>query len=224
MISVIIFFDPPHKPWMVIGIYDPPYNSQKPAFWDSLANTDWRILFPNAKVKHFPIIKSDHAPILLLTQGDLNSYSKPFKFEATWTRDSTSNKVISLAWNQPFKLSTKLKEVEKKLKEWNKETFANIHYKVNQVKSELFELQKVEPSESNLVAEENLKANYNELLAKEEILWKQKSRIQWLTSSTLNTRFFHLTTIIRRRRNTIDFLKDKHGNWISNIEATGYQI
>ena len=59
------------------------------------------------------------------------------------------------------------------------------------------------------------------MLAREEILWKQKSRIQWLTSSTLNTRFFHLTTIIRRRRNTIDFLKDKHGNWISNREAIG---
>jgi hypothetical protein len=147
----------------------------------ALANTDWRILFPNAKVKHFPIIKSDHAPILLLTQGDLYSYPKPFKFEAAWTRDSTSNKIISLAWNQQllgslaFKLSTKLKEVKKKLKEWNKETFGNIHYKLNQVKSYLSKLQKLEPSESNLTTKENLKANYNELLAREEILWKQKN-------------------------------------------------
>lgn len=131
----------------------------------ALANTNWRILFPNAKVKHFPIIKFDHAPILFLTQGDLNSYPKPFRFKAAWTRDSTSNKVIFLAWNQPllgsptFKLSTKLKEVKKKLKEWNKETFGNIHYKLNQVKSQLSELQKLEPSKSNLAAEENLKAN-----------------------------------------------------------------
>jgi hypothetical protein len=65
----------------------------------ALANADWRILFPNAKVKHFPIIKSDHAPILLLTQGDLNNYPKPFRFEKTWTRDTTSNKVIYLARN-----------------------------------------------------------------------------------------------------------------------------
>jgi exonuclease III len=36
MISVIIFFEPPHKQWMLTGIYSPPYNSQKLAFWDSL--------------------------------------------------------------------------------------------------------------------------------------------------------------------------------------------
>jgi hypothetical protein len=184
----------------------------------ALANTDWRVFFPNAKVKHFPIIKSDHAPILLLTQGDLNSYPKSFRFEVVWIRDTISNKVIFMAWNQPllgspaFKFSTKLKEVKKKLKEWNKETFGNIQHQLTQIKAELSALQNLEPTTSNLAAEENLKALHNELLAREEILWKQKSRTQWLTSSTLNTRFFHLATIIHRRKNAIDFLKDNNGN------------
>ena len=142
----------------------------------ALANTDWRVLFPNAKVKHFPIIKSDHAPILLLTQGDLNSYPKPFRFEAVWIRDTISNKVISMAWNQPllgsptFKFSTKLKEVKKKLKEWNKETFGNIQHQLTQIKAQLSALQNLKPTTSNLAAEENLKALHNELLAREEIL------------------------------------------------------
>ena len=35
---------------------------------------------------------------------------------------------------------------------------------------------------------------------------KKTSRIKWLTTSELNTRFFHLTTIIRRRYAN-DFLK-----------------
>lgn len=35
----------------------------------------------------------------------------------------------------------------------------------------------------------------------------QKSRIQWITQGDRNTRFFHLFTIIRRRRNKIDRLK-----------------
>ncbi len=89
---------------------------------------------------------------------------------------TTSNKVISLAWNQPllgspaFKLSTKLKEVKKKLKDWNRETFGNIHHQLNQVKSQLSAIQNLEPSASNLEVE--------------EIHWKQKSRVQWLTSST----------------------------------------
>jgi uncharacterized membrane protein YgaE (UPF0421/DUF939 family) len=102
------------------------------------------------------------------------------------------------------------------LKDWNKETFGNIHHQLNQVKSQLSTIQNLEPSASNIEVEENLKAIYNELLAREEIYWKQKSRVQWLTSSTLNTEFFHLSTIIHRRRNTIDFLKDNHGSWISS--------
>jgi hypothetical protein len=32
MISVIIFSDLPHKPWMLTCIYGPPYNSQKTCF------------------------------------------------------------------------------------------------------------------------------------------------------------------------------------------------
>ena len=45
--------------------------------------------------------------------------------------------------------------------------------------------------------------------------WHQKSRNQWLTSTNLNTRFFHLSTIIQRRKNAIDFIKDENGTWLS---------
>lgn len=34
----------------------------------------------------------------------------------------------------------------------------------------------------------------------------------------MNTKFFHISTIIRRRRNHIDMLKDDEGRWISNAQ------
>ncbi|KAK3035052.1 hypothetical protein RJ639_034842 [Escallonia herrerae] len=37
----------------------------------------------------------------------------------------------------------------------------------------------------------------------------------------LNTKFFHLSTIIRRRKNSIDLIKDKDGKWISSCEGIG---
>lgn len=37
------------------------------------------------------------------------------------------------------------------------------------------------------------------ILDNEDVLWRQKSMISWLQSSDQNTKFFHLTTLIRRR-------------------------
>ncbi|KAL0014567.1 hypothetical protein SO802_001636 [Lithocarpus litseifolius] len=51
-------------------------------------------------------------------------------------------------------------------------------------------------------------------LRREEILWKNKSRNKWLTTTDLNAKYFHLSTIIRRKRNAIAFLKNQQGRWI----------
>ena len=58
-------------------------------------------------------------------------------------------------------------------------------------------------------------------MIREESLWKQKSHTKWLPATDLNTKFFHLSTIVRRRRNAIDFLKNQQGNWISGREDIG---
>jgi hypothetical protein len=55
----------------------------------------------------------------------------------------------------------------------------------------------------------------------EETLWRNKSREQWLTCRDLNTKFFHLSTVIKRRRTAIDFLKLSSGAWISDRQAIG---
>lgn len=60
----------------------------------------------------------------------------------------------------------------------------------------------------------NLINKYNEILRLEEDFWKLKSRINWLHDGDANIKFFHLTTIQRRRQNRITALKDLGGNWI----------
>ncbi|KAG2696291.1 hypothetical protein I3760_07G052600 [Carya illinoinensis] len=53
----------------------------------------------------------------------------------------------------------------------------------------------------------------------EEILWRQKSRISWLTTTDLNTKFYHLSITIRRRRNGIDSIKLSPGIWTMDQEV-----
>ncbi|KAK3226778.1 hypothetical protein Dsin_006640 [Dipteronia sinensis] len=47
--------------------------------------------------------------------------------------------------------------------------------------------------------------------------WQQKSRNCWLKEGDRNTKFFHISTIIRRRRNKIKGFKKEDGNWIRDI-------
>ena len=47
------------------------------------------------------------------------------------------------------------------------------------------------------------------------MIWKQKSRELWLKEGDRNTKFFHLSTIIRRRQNSITALKAENGQWVT---------
>lgn len=51
------------------------------------------------------------------------------------------------------------------------------------------------------------------MLDDEEMLWKQKSRKDWLTLGDQNTSYFHSQVNMRRRVNHIKFLKLDDGSW-----------
>lgn len=50
-------------------------------------------------------------------------------------------------------------------------------------------------------------------------MWRQKSRELWLKAGDKNSKFFHLSTIIRRRRTNIDAIKLEDGQWITNSNS-----
>jgi hypothetical protein len=66
-----------------------------------------------------------------------------------------------------------------------------------------------------------LKKEHDDLLIKEESLWRSKSRETWLQCKDLNTKFFHSSTLIRRRSNVVNFLKTLEGAWVSDIIEIG---
>lgn len=64
--------------------------------------------------------------------------------------------------------------------------------------------------------ESNFIPEYEKLLKFEEDFWKEKSRINWLLQGDSNTKFFHASTLNKRRRNRILALKNESGNWIED--------
>jgi hypothetical protein len=66
-----------------------------------------------------------------------------------------------------------------------------------------------------------LKLELENLLGKEEILWRSKSRETRLTCKDLNTKYFHTSTLIRKRSNAVNFLKLDSNVWVSSRAEIG---
>jgi len=69
-----------------------------------------------------------------------------------------------------------------------------------------------------LAQEEKLLAEFDIILEQEETLWFQKSREKFLALGDRNTSFFHTSTVIRRRRNKIEALKNGDDRWITDTK------
>jgi hypothetical protein len=50
-------------------------------------------------------------------------------------------------------------------------------------------------------------------------MWHQKSRAQWIHDGVRNTRYYHLKTIKRRKKNCIVMLRNQDGEWIDDEEV-----
>ncbi|KAL0391781.1 UNVERIFIED_CONTAM: hypothetical protein Sradi_2400900 [Sesamum radiatum] len=63
-----------------------------------------------------------------------------------------------------------------------------------------------------------LREKLDELLAREEIMWKQRGKAQWLREGDLNTAFFHARANARQRKNAISRLRNLDGSWSSSAD------
>ena len=51
-------------------------------------------------------------------------------------------------------------------------------------------------------------------LSQEEELWALKTRINWMVFRDCNTSFYHLSTLVGRKRNRILAMKNNMGEWM----------
>ena len=104
------------------------------------------------------------------------------------------------------------------LKRWNKSSFGNSKEKINGLKAKIAKVQQFPPTRENLELEASLNLELDEWLDREDMRLRQMSRELWVKEGDRNSRFFHLSTIIRKRRNYISEIKLDDGNWIRDRE------
>ena len=141
-----------------------------------ICNSAWRLFFPKASIINLPRLTSDHSPIIPVTTGTHSSLPKPFRFEAFWTRDSSSHQVISDAWQTTCRGSPLLKlcqiksQTKEALKKWNKEHFGVILQKIQALTDELDHVQRTAHTEYDRIKESTLRKALHEELRREEML------------------------------------------------------
>jgi exonuclease III len=171
---------------------------------------------------------SDHWPIQLWMEVPATPGKKPFRFEQFWLDHPDFQANIRGWWKEAeishgtkmYRFQQKLKNLKQKLKSWNRHTFGNIFETKKQLTEQMNEIQcKIrEQGFTEELKDQELKVNQQleDRKRQEEILWKQKSRIQWLKEGDRNTKFFHRATIQRRHSNKITHLITEEGETLQS--------
>jgi hypothetical protein len=152
---------------------------------------------------------------------------KPFRFEKFWLTHPDFQELSQQWWENAeihhgtrmYRFQQRLKNFKHQLRQWNKDAFGNIFHDQKEIEQKLEDIQKRNIQTGHTDAqqqqeEDTLKRQLEERYKQEEILWKQKSRVQWLKEGDKNSKFFHRSMIHRRFINRITKLEDNQGNTI----------
>ncbi|KAL7254135.1 hypothetical protein ACSBR1_008521 [Camellia fascicularis] len=186
----------------------------------ALCNAEWRTRFPDGFVHTLPRTYSDYFPMLVHTQGKSphTPLNRQFKFQAAWIAHEGFRGMVHSNWTHSNNnLLVKLHNMASFALDWNKNVFGNIFRNKRWLLGRIEGIQKSQArlyTHNLLVLEKDLVDQYNQILYHEDLLWFQKSRSNWITQGDRNTKFFHLTTLIKRRKLQIDVLKNEHEVWI----------
>ncbi|XP_021775573.1 uncharacterized protein LOC110739421 [Chenopodium quinoa] len=187
----------------------------------AICNSDWSLRFPNASVKHLPAIQSDHTPILIAPNGfaPIADINRPFRFQAAWMTHENFRDFVESKWKKDAPLMPQLHSMAEELQQWNKTIFHNIFKKKRNLLARIAGVQRalaLQKARDLIKLESKLRGELDEVLAQEELLWYQKSRVDWIKDGDRNTTFFQLSTIARRWRNKISAIREApNGEWIT---------
>ncbi|KAK1644767.1 hypothetical protein QYE76_062572 [Lolium multiflorum] len=96
------------------------------------------------------------------------------------------------------------------LHKWSKKTIGNVSKQIDKKKKQLDQILKRDDSNSKKRAN-ILCREIDELLEKEELRWRQRSRVNWLQAGDRNTRYFHRKATWRAKKNKITELVNNKG-------------
>ncbi|GKV22985.1 hypothetical protein SLEP1_g32779 [Rubroshorea leprosula] len=154
-----------------------------------LMNPGWSGMFPGAFSHHLLALKSDHAPILVIATKTMNGFqhkrTKLFRFENYWIKDPDCEGKIKDGWKtverdtNMSRVLSKIASCGSLLMDWSQHKFGNIPERIKLLQNELLSARNGSAHDNSLGRMEALEQELNDWQRREEVLWKQRSRVQW---------------------------------------------
>ncbi|KAK8622701.1 hypothetical protein V6N13_117606 [Hibiscus sabdariffa] len=175
-----------------------------------LCNSYWDDTYPISVVSHLLRLRSDHRPILLqVGNSSLQHIKTRFRYFSGWLSHEDFHRMFSDNWCPKATMAETLIHFSKAADIWNKFVFGYIGGKKRMLMARLRGIQKVLCSRSSRflsTLETELLLELENLLDQEELLWRQKSRSDWILNGDQNTRYFHRRAVRRKQKNKITSL------------------
>jgi hypothetical protein len=190
----------------------------------ALATPGWSALFPLAVLEHLTAAASDHSPILLRFEPAVrDKIPRLFRYETMWESHAEFGSLMEQKWQgntclSMHELENRLRDISGDLTAWGRDTFGSVRRETRDLRNRLEVLRgrpdRLRPSHEELKIVERLM----ELNHREEVMWRQRARIQWLAEGDRNYRFFHLRASKRKKRNRIAKLRRANGSLSEDVQ------
>jgi hypothetical protein len=192
-----------------------------------LASLPWWEHFPNAVVRNLTAAKSDHCPLLVVLDRTESSHvrgHRQFRYELMWEAHDSFHSFLEDKWKEKgtamslHEVTSKLQNLSGELSSWSTDVFGNVRKEIHLLMSRLAELRddphRLGPSHEEIkICDRIVELNH-----REEVMWRQRSRVQWLREGDNNTKIFHQKASMRKRRNKIEQLSKADGSVTEDVE------
>ncbi|XP_071676865.1 uncharacterized protein [Lolium perenne] len=196
----------------------------------AVANGAFTAAFDDYVVENIITTTSDHFALLVRLQNSVEIKEKKpvqsgFRFEAAWLRAPDYRDTLERAWAEadvgPKSLQAtwaNLHSVTASLQDWSRASFGVVKKKIRQLEHKLKIIRLAPCSPSVLAKSRDVERELCELFEREEVMSRQRSRVEWLKAGDRNSAFFHARASARRRTNKVRALIREDGSRCEDID------